>query len=122
MLFLLRFWCYLNCFFFSSRRRHTSCALVTGVQTCALPIFTQTSTFGAPSRAVGGAGQSSVDSARRWAMVPLNESLDTTSQLADDFCGEADCASAMVGGTEAMANIAEPPSSALVVLTSPSIF
>src|SRR3546814_6602830 len=26
-------------FFFSSRRRHTSCALVTGVQTCALPIY-----------------------------------------------------------------------------------
>src|SRR3546814_3073044 len=25
-------------FFFSSRRRHTMCALVTGVQTCALPI------------------------------------------------------------------------------------
>src|SRR3546814_1213719 len=29
---------YLFCFFFSSRRRHTICALVTGVQTCALPI------------------------------------------------------------------------------------
>src|SRR3546814_4784559 len=28
------------CFFFSSRRRHTRCALVTGVQTCALPILT----------------------------------------------------------------------------------
>src|SRR3546814_17059410 len=28
-------------FFFSSRRRHTRCALVTGVQTCALPIFLQ---------------------------------------------------------------------------------
>src|SRR3546814_10609964 len=28
--------CYM--FFFSSRRRHTRCALVTGVQTCALPI------------------------------------------------------------------------------------
>src|SRR3546814_18817670 len=28
----------LYCFFFSSRRRHTRCALVTGVQTCALPI------------------------------------------------------------------------------------
>src|SRR3546814_9798541 len=27
------------CFLFSSRRRHTSCALVTGVQTCALPIY-----------------------------------------------------------------------------------
>src|SRR3546814_4037695 len=28
----------MSCFFFSSRRRHTRCALVTGVQTCALPI------------------------------------------------------------------------------------
>src|SRR3546814_3598304 len=28
-------------FFFSSRRRHTRCALVTGVQTCALPILVQ---------------------------------------------------------------------------------
>src|SRR3546814_8995691 len=27
-------------FFYSSRRRHTRCALVTGVQTCALPICT----------------------------------------------------------------------------------
>src|SRR3546814_8115959 len=30
---------YLFFFFFSSRRRHTRCALVTGVQTCALPIY-----------------------------------------------------------------------------------
>src|SRR3546814_20985095 len=29
---------YVFFFFFSSRRRHTRCALVTGVQTCALPI------------------------------------------------------------------------------------
>src|SRR3546814_3754422 len=29
----------LEFFFFSSRRRHTRCALVTGVQTCALPIY-----------------------------------------------------------------------------------
>src|SRR3546814_6837969 len=29
---------YVYLFFFSSRRRHTRCALVTGVQTCALPI------------------------------------------------------------------------------------
>src|SRR3546814_13283529 len=28
-----------SCCCFSSRRRHTRCALVTGVQTCALPIF-----------------------------------------------------------------------------------
>src|SRR3546814_6289052 len=31
-------------FFFSSRRRHTRCALVTGVQTCALPILPAGST------------------------------------------------------------------------------
>src|SRR3546814_1735896 len=30
--------CHIFYFFFSSRRRHTRCALVTGVQTCALPI------------------------------------------------------------------------------------
>src|SRR3546814_8344008 len=36
MLCELMFLCF---FFFSSRRRHTRCALVTGVQTCALPIY-----------------------------------------------------------------------------------
>src|SRR3546814_5048840 len=30
---------FLAVFFFSSRKLHTSCALVTGVQTCALPIL-----------------------------------------------------------------------------------
>src|SRR3546814_10083354 len=34
---------YCLCFFFSSRRRHTRWALVTGVQTCALPIYTDQS-------------------------------------------------------------------------------
>src|SRR3546814_3937112 len=33
-------------FFFSSRRRHTICALVPGVQTCALPIFLLVGTSG----------------------------------------------------------------------------
>src|SRR3546814_5462241 len=32
-------------FVFSSRRRHTICALVTGVQTCALPIWSSASIF-----------------------------------------------------------------------------
>src|SRR3546814_3093965 len=35
---LFMFFVFSLCFFFSSRRRHTRCALVTGVQTCALPI------------------------------------------------------------------------------------
>src|SRR3546814_7354396 len=37
--------CFVLCefmFFFASRRRHTRCALVTGVQTCALPISVAT--------------------------------------------------------------------------------
>src|SRR3546814_9456424 len=33
-------------FFFSSRRRHTRCALVTGVQTCALPILSMARELG----------------------------------------------------------------------------
>src|SRR3546814_4245541 len=36
----MHYLCSVCLFFFSSRRRHTSCALVTGVQTCALPILT----------------------------------------------------------------------------------
>src|SRR3546814_4190398 len=39
-------------FFFSSRRRHTRCALVTGVQTCALPIYAPVS--GGIAAAAGG--------------------------------------------------------------------
>src|SRR3546814_2448911 len=37
----MRILLYILSFFFSSRRRHTRCALVTGVQTCALPILLQ---------------------------------------------------------------------------------
>src|SRR3546814_8369150 len=41
--------CVVFCFFFfSSRRRHTRCASVTGVQTCALPISTRLQTWDAP--------------------------------------------------------------------------
>src|SRR3546814_412942 len=39
-------------FFFSSRRRHTRCALVTGVQTCALPISDRTASPFPPPRAL----------------------------------------------------------------------
>src|SRR3546814_15559642 len=41
-------------FFFSSRRRHTRCALVTGVQTCALPIVKR---LGFTRGAFGGMGR-----------------------------------------------------------------
>src|SRR3546814_4725771 len=57
--------------FFSSRRRHTRCALVTGVQTCALPISTTSSSatmlctvgeMGVASRAVIGRTARSIKS------------------------------------------------------------
>src|SRR3546814_5657479 len=41
------------CFFFSSRRRNTICALVTGVQTCALPIFLPSGPRGAGRQRLG---------------------------------------------------------------------
>src|SRR3546814_10077761 len=40
-------------FFFSSRRRHTRCALVTGVQTCALPICGAVFSLLPPENATG---------------------------------------------------------------------
>src|SRR3546814_14164404 len=43
LLFLRQYFSMSFVFFFSSRRRHTRCALVTGVQTCALPIFSPSS-------------------------------------------------------------------------------
>src|SRR3546814_8357956 len=60
-------------FFFSSRRRHTRCALVTGVQTCALPISTdlpkQPVIFSKPPTTVIGPGQ------------PVVHRADITQQL-----------------------------------------
>src|SRR3546814_1341085 len=44
-------------FFFSSRRRHTRCALVTGVQTCALPIFVHGMLVNAPDSLKQGVPQ-----------------------------------------------------------------
>src|SRR3546814_11814079 len=40
-------WLWLSVVFFSSRRRHTRCALVTGVQACALPIYPDLDELGA---------------------------------------------------------------------------
>src|SRR3546814_17496466 len=63
-------------FFFSSRRRHTRCALVTGVQTCALPICTPgdgrlmvgiAGGFGASIRAPGHAHHNGMQTIRMGA-------------------------------------------------------
>src|SRR3546814_16627365 len=61
----------LYCFFFSSRRRHTRCALVTGVQTCALPI-TKEALFHALDRYAPDAVHRSVKSYNNHVGVPLS--------------------------------------------------
>src|SRR3546814_6385633 len=55
---------YVVCFFFSSRRRHTRCALVTGVQTCALPIW-----------GVGGVAPTYGFSVSRYSVPPMRRTL-----------------------------------------------
>src|SRR3546814_7576015 len=61
-------WIHVAFFFFSSRRRHTRCALVTGVQTCALPICRMGKTR---IIAETGAGQHGVASATVAARLGL---------------------------------------------------
>src|SRR3546814_9956095 len=51
-------------FFFSSRRRHTRCALVTGVQTCALPISSEKEAQGASGTRARAALNSKIGSGR----------------------------------------------------------
>src|SRR3546814_2848707 len=66
-------------FVFASRRRHTRCALVTGVQTCALPIFFEQS--------YGGIDGDSASSAELYALisalaeVPIAQGLAVTGSV-----------------------------------------
>src|SRR3546814_9980073 len=62
---------YFVCFFFSSRRRHTRCALVSGVQTCALPISGRRSTA-PPISPAGRAGIATRDTPRRFPLSRRN--------------------------------------------------
>src|SRR3546814_12578384 len=62
-LFVLLFICFV--FFFSSRRRHTRCALVTGVQACALPISTMATNPASKNADIAQTGQFTLQIGRR---------------------------------------------------------
>src|SRR3546814_15330720 len=63
--------------FFSSRRRHTICALVTGVQTCALPIFKDLFAAGVDVVQLDEPYlQARADEAGAYAIEAINRALD----------------------------------------------
>src|SRR3546814_10260717 len=87
MLSVLRVSCSILCFFFSSRRRHTRCALVTGVQTCALPICPPdagrcgNAVFHASGEGRGGNRRSLSRSRRPYLLARQPRSEEHTSEL-----------------------------------------
>src|SRR3546814_8545509 len=88
-------------FFFSSRRRHTRCALVTGVQTCALPI-----SGGMVSAALTDiAGSSDVFSAGfvTYSGHAKQSQLDVRSEILDTF-GDVSLATALAIAAGVLAN------------------
>src|SRR3546814_2287156 len=77
-------------FFFSSRRRHTRCALVTGVQTCALPISS------AGVNSVPGIDESLTFYPLNIAVLAVSDTRDETSDrsgalLVERQIGRASC-------------------------------
>src|SRR3546814_2515647 len=72
MLVIVCPFCVICLFFFSSRRRHTRCALVTGVQTCALPIYDLALSL---HRYHAGAGGLRLKFYRRSDDIPLSDAL-----------------------------------------------
>src|SRR3546814_19918214 len=82
-------------FFFSSRRRHTRCALVTGVQTCALPI----SFLWGPNDVDASAPRGEKNLLSRNEKVPLT-SIEKTVLGLDEGPATGDAARANAAGIE----------------------
>src|SRR3546814_20009813 len=74
---------YVGLLFFSSRRRHTRCALVTGVQTCALPI---SQALGA-AQVVGGVGAGTAGTAPSAAAARADQLPAGGAQAGTTFLG-----------------------------------
>src|SRR3546814_6389028 len=87
------FICYISCFFFSSRRRHTRCALVTGVQTCALPIYAFLTTHGIPKGSM-----TLIDEARA---LQLYDAMGPAVEVSGGSAGNTATGVASLGGRAA---------------------
>src|SRR3546814_6317476 len=91
-------------FFFSSRRRHTRCALVTGVQTCALPISPH---FGSSVQA-GSCSGNSTNLPGKAAPTQLGDQLNKTIgslRAAADFNSPNKAAAEQIGRASCRARV-----------------
>src|SRR3546814_2172331 len=70
-------------FFFSSRRRHTRCALVTGVQTCALPILMPPVSTAASISVAEGMDCAAVAAACCWQPEAAINKTQTSNRIVD---------------------------------------
>src|SRR3546814_8213693 len=96
--------------FLSSRRRHTRCALVTGVQTCALPILSRPTTSGvSAASAVSIAGvnwdiysASTIENDRPTICAPSIAQANSSPDSAPSIIGVATSATAPAAGTRSI--------------------
>src|SRR3546814_2748108 len=89
--------CYLLFFFFSSRRRHTGCALVTGVQTCALPIYTDYGPLSADVVLLMTAGPLTID-VERGDLAGIGFNGRLVQSEAGPFTGQLNASGQGLGG------------------------
>src|SRR3546814_1064790 len=78
-------------FFFSSRRRHTRCALVTGVQTCALPILLEHHRQARPDRPAIREKDFGVWQTYSWSQVAAEVRDLAAGQIGRASCRERVC-------------------------------
>src|SRR3546814_8463444 len=104
-------WCGCVCFC-SSRRRHTSCALVTGVQTCALPILATLGTQTEIATLPIVAGQRPVEIASRAMQAAKLQGYDV---LILDTAGRLHVDQALMDEMKAIADVSNPAEILLVV-------
>src|SRR3546814_3788855 len=95
------------CFFVASRRRHTRCAVVTGVQTCALPIYHGASEVNEAHEGGDGFLASEGDASEAFEFV--EEAFDLMTFLVEApvdgrFCGAAGVGLDLRGCTKVVGN------------------